>query len=117
MRNLPVFDTHFYVKRLQSVGVDEQQAETHAELQSQVLSMLITDKIATKEDLSSTKNELKAEIAELRSDLKIAFAELSGRITALDIKLNGKLAVHNWMLASVVATTVLPTLYKWFQHI
>jgi hypothetical protein len=33
----PAFDTHAYVKRLKSVGFNEEQAEAQAELQAEVL--------------------------------------------------------------------------------
>lgn len=57
--SLPAFDTHAYVKRLQQAGFDEKQAEAQAELQSQVLSALVTEKLATKEDIIRLEGELK----------------------------------------------------------
>lgn len=57
--SLPAFDTHAYVKRLQQAGFNEEQAEAQAELQSQVLSALVTERLATKEDIANLKSELK----------------------------------------------------------
>jgi hypothetical protein len=74
--SLPAFDTHDYVKKLQAAGFNEKQAEAQADLQSQVLSSLITDKLATKEDL----NELRAEVQQ-------GFMKIEGRFNLL-----------NWMI-------------------
>jgi hypothetical protein len=56
---LPAFDTHAYVKRLMNAGFNEKQAEAQAELQSEVLSALVTEKLATKSDITRLENELK----------------------------------------------------------
>ena len=49
-----VFDTHVYIKRLQSVGFTEQQAE----VQAQMLSSLIEEQLATKRDLKELEERL-----------------------------------------------------------
>jgi hypothetical protein len=63
---LPAFDTHAYVKTLKSVGFTEQQAEVQAELNSKILSELVTEKLATKDDIG----ELRLSIMELRNSAK-----------------------------------------------
>lgn len=57
--SMPAFDTHAYVKRLQQAGFNEKQAEAQAELQSEVLSTLVTEKLATKGDIIRLESELK----------------------------------------------------------
>ncbi len=42
-----VFDTHAYVKRLKAVGFTEEQAE----VQTEIVSALIDEKLATRQDL------------------------------------------------------------------
>ena len=56
---LPAFDTHAYVKRLIKAGFKEEQAEAQAELQAEVLSTLVTEKLATKGDITRLESELK----------------------------------------------------------
>ena len=106
---LPAFDTHAYVKRLKKAGFNEEQAEAQAELQTQVLSSLVTEKLVTKEDnlrleralrediaqlaqatkdnITDLRSELKSDIVGLRSELKGDIAglrnELKGDITEL----------------------------------
>ena len=62
---LPAFDTHAYVKRLKLAGFSDEQAEAQSELQAEVLSSLVTEKLATKDDLTSHVSELKHAITEL----------------------------------------------------
>ncbi len=54
-----------YVKRLRAAGYNEEQAEAQAELQSQVLSSLVTEKLATKDDLAQVERGLKQDIVRL----------------------------------------------------
>lgn len=53
--NLPAFDTLAYVKKLIASGVQPTQAEVQAELQSEILSSLVTQKLATKDDIALLK--------------------------------------------------------------
>lgn len=104
MMGLPAFDTHAYVKRLKAAGFSEQQAEAQAELQAQVLSTLVTEKLATKEDITRLENTTKEDIARLESETKQEF-----------IRINGKLNQLNWMIGFLLAG-VVSTLFKLFLH-
>ena len=56
-----MFDTHAFVKELTEAGMPEPQAEALARNQA----MLIDDKLATKQDLRATKEDLQREIREM----------------------------------------------------
>ena len=87
--SLPAFDTHAYVKRLKAAGFNEEQAEAQADLQSQVLSSLVTEKLATKEDITHLEKEL--------------------------IHITGRLNQMNWMVGFLL-TGVVTILAKLFLH-
>ncbi len=53
-----VFDTHAYVKKLKAVGFTEEQAE----VQTEVVSVLIDDQLATKQDLKELELQLKHDL-------------------------------------------------------
>jgi hypothetical protein len=93
---LPAFDTHAYVKRLKLVGFSEQQAEAQAELNSQILSDLVTEKLATKEDITNLKISTKNEIEHLRT-------EFLGKIENLRTEFLGKFNLLYWMLGFMLA--------------
>jgi carbamoylphosphate synthase small subunit len=126
MSALPAFDTHAYVKRLRAAGFNEAQAEAQAELQSEVLSSLVTEKLATKEDMmelkNSTKhdmlelrNEVKNDISELRHELKNDIAALKSETHHEIIRIMGKFNQLNWMIGFLL-TGVVTILFKLFLH-
>lgn len=53
------FDTHTYIKKLESVGVSEEQAEIHMEMIKEIIS---SDQIVSKQYLDLRLAELRAEI-------------------------------------------------------
>ena len=70
-----VFDTHAYVKKLKAVGFTEEQAE----VQTEAISELIDEKLATKQDL----REL-----ELRMTIRLGAIQAAGiAIVAALVKL------------------------------
>ena len=71
------FDTHAYIKKLKAVGVTEEQAEVQAE----TLAGLISDQLATKQDI-----EL------LRRDIK-----------EVEIKISREINLIKWMMGFVLA--------------
>lgn len=97
---LPAFDTHAYVKRLKQAGFNEAQAEAQAELQAQVLSSLVTEKLATKDDILRLENKTEQEF----------------------IRINGKFNLLNWMVGFLLAGVVsviaglVSVLFKLFLH-
>ena len=130
MSALPAFDTYAYVKRLKAAGFNEAQAEAQADLQSEVLSSLITDKLATKEDLAhlearmATKADLaivKADVAGLKTDvagLKTDVAGLKKETTSIRedlLRLAGKMGTMQWMLGFLLAG-VFAIMMKLFLH-
>jgi hypothetical protein len=60
--SIPAFDTLHYVKKLEAAGMDPKQAEAQVEFQAEVLSSLVKEKVATKEDLDKISTELRHEI-------------------------------------------------------
>ena len=73
------FNTHAYVKKLQEAGFTEQQAEVLAETQVE----LISDQLASKDDIETAHTGLKRDIAELRKDMENIRAELKRDIAEL----------------------------------
>ena len=65
MSNL-AFDTHKFVKDLTRNGMPDKQAEVLADH----YASLLTDRLATKEDLFGLRKELKGDINTIRSELK-----------------------------------------------
>jgi len=66
------FDTHAYVKKLKAVGFTEEQAETLATTQAN----LIDERLATKHDIKELDTSLKRDMKELETSLKHDMKEL-----------------------------------------
>lgn len=101
---LHVFDTHYYIKQLESSGFSQQQAETPVK----VITEMLENHVATKNDLDALELRLTTELKmlcadllgndeknrnELAIDINNARAELKGEISALRTKLKGD--IHN----------------------
>lgn len=67
-----MFDTLRYAKRLEASGITREQSET----QIAVMTEMIMDGVATKQDLSLTRQELKQDLADLRQELKQDIVDL-----------------------------------------
>ena len=65
MASAPAFDTLAYARRLKGAGVDEAQAEAHAE----AVRDAITEGVATKADIA----DVRTDIAHLESRLTVRF--------------------------------------------
>ena len=111
---LPAFDTLAYAKRLKLVGFNDAQAEAQAELQAEVLSSLVTEKLATKDDVVHATNELRQELTALSAETKQEFIRQDARINQLDVKFTGKFNQVDWMLGFLVASNVA-VLFKLFH--
>ncbi len=83
-----VFDSLSSMKRLKEAGFSEQQAET----QTRIIAELVDDRLATKQDLAELAKEFKGDLRETEA------------------RLTGQLTLVKWMLALVVAATVLPAM-------
>ena len=93
------FDTLKYARQLKAAGVPEKQAEAQAEVMAEVMAeafLVNVDALVTRDYLDAR--------------LDARFAELAVRFTEVD----GKIRVITWMLAVVMASTVLPALHRFF---
>lgn len=82
--NAVIFDTHDFIKELESSGFTEEQAEALARAQKKVNEANL--------DALATKLDLERELAPVKSDLVLV----------------------KWMLALVIVTTVVPALKSLF---
>ncbi|MBI4081133.1 MAG: DUF1640 domain-containing protein [Candidatus Lambdaproteobacteria bacterium] len=80
-----LFDTHAHVKKLTAAGM----SESLAEVQAQALRELITDRLATKQDLNTLEVALKRDIEALEVALKRDMKELELR---MPVKLGAMMA-------------------------
>jgi hypothetical protein len=82
--------------------------EAQAELQAQVLSSLVTEKLATKDDMTRLEmrleNLIKKEVSDLSNETKQEFIRIAGKFTQL-----------NWMTSFLLAG-VMTILFKLFLH-
>ena len=106
------FDTHRFVKRLVESGL----AETIAEVLADEQSRLLTNNLASKNDLESglaaTHADLKSELAATRADLESGLvavrADLEGGLAAVRAELKSGLAatearLMRWMAGLLIA--------------
>ena len=76
---VPGFDTLSYARRLKTVGVDEAQAEAHAE----AVRDAITQGVATKADLDNLEARIDKRFADLETRIEKRFAALEVRLVRL----------------------------------
>ena len=91
------FDTHKFIRKLESAGFETKQAEAVAE--------------AFKEASGEAEFATKRDVELVRQDVR----ELELRIDARFERVDGKLTLVQWMLALVVAAEAVPFLAKLFQ--
>ena len=117
MGNELIFDTLKYANRLKAAGVPEKQAEVQAE----IISETIEDKLATKTDLEQVKSELKRDIEATRSELKRDIKELDLKIETSknelkrdikDLELRMTVKLGSLMVGSIGLLVVLLKLFK-----
>ena len=110
-----VFDTHRFVKRLTSAGLDEPVAEVLAAEHANLLNSLVTRK-----DLADAVRALEASQAametRIRADFEVKLAELKvdleTKLAELKVDLETKLAnirtgLMRWMFGALMAQTAL----------
>jgi hypothetical protein len=97
-----IFDTLKYAKRLKEGGFTEQQAETLASAEAD----LIEANLATKADIFGLKRDLKELELALRRDLKEVEAKLTRDIEALGYRLTIRLGGMIAFAIGAVATLV-----------
>src|SRR4051794_22301296 len=114
--SVAAFDTLKFAKQLKQAGVPEQQAEAQATALAEVLQSGIQD-LATKNETTQIRQDLKTEIAQVRQDLKHESESirqemkqmeqrLDAKIDNLAARVYGELALMKWMLGSTVAGIV-----------
>jgi len=89
--SLAAFDTLAYVKKLEVAGMPTKQAEAQVELQSQIFSDVLLEKLATKENFNTL--DIKIDKVEANLDAKIDRVEtaLNARIDKVETTLNAKI--------------------------
>jgi hypothetical protein len=118
MRSIPAFDTHAYYQQLTKAGFTSDQAEIQIRLQTDLLSSLTTEKLATKDDISELKEdivklkastnqdiaglkqdmiefkaEIKQDMTEFKTEIKKDVSRLENKISSTDYKLSWLLAL------------------------
>ena len=76
---VPGFDTLSYARRLKAAGVDEVQAEVHAE----AVRDAITQNVATKADLDNLEARIDKRFANFEARIEKRFAALEVRLVRL----------------------------------
>ena len=95
------FDTLQFARRLMAAGVPEKQAETQAELMAEAFVHNL-DSLATKDFIEAS---LDARFARQDAHIDVQLAEIRGSSRLI-----------YWMLAVVIAGTVIPSLTSLFGN-
>ena len=90
------FDTLKYARKLIAAGVPKQQAEAQTEIMAEAF-LINTDALVTRDYLD-------ARLGEFEARLDVRFAEI-----------DAKFRLQNWILAVVMASTVIPALHEFFS--
>jgi hypothetical protein len=122
------FDTLKTARRLKDAGVPEAQAEVQAEVMAEAF-VFNMDALVTRDyldqclDARFARHEAEFE-ARLMAKIDARFAENDARFEKIEghlhhhdlqfIEVRSELKLHRWMLALILATTVLPYLQKLF---
>ena len=106
------FDTLKFANALKAAGVPEKQAEAEAAVLSEALQLNLKD-LATKDDLTATKVELKRDIDDVRREIKETDQRLGARLDvmaaenkALRAELKGDMLLLKWMFGASMTAFV-----------
>ena len=102
MSNALAFDTLAYSKKLRSAGFTIEQAE----IQAETIADLIDDKLATKQDISGLKLDLKELEVSLKRDMKEMEISLKRDMKEMELRLTIRLGVMIAASIAIVATLV-----------
>ncbi len=123
------FDTLKFARKLKDAGVPENQAEAQAEIMAEAF-LLNMDALVTTDYLDARLAELEARIdtrfaehdarmdtrfVEHDARIDVRFTDLDARFARIDVRfaeMDGKFRLLTWMLAVVMASTVIPALHK-----
>lgn len=85
MKIKTTFDTLAYANKLKAAGIDAKLAEAQAEANAEMISTLLEDGLATKQDLFSLQSNLEKKFildnASLKQELKQDIKDLEIRLT------------------------------------
>ena len=109
MMTVITFDTLKFVETLKESGFDEPQAKGMA-VAIQEVQKTNLEALVTKGDLRELEIRLDARIDRLEARIDL----LDARINQFSTKLSGEMVLIKWMLALVIAVTVLPALQTLF---
>ena len=91
----PVYDTHPFVKRLSEAGMPENQAEVLAAENMHIMTQVL----ATKDDVRALETtmvrqfaEVRAELAELRAEMRSGFAQSNAELAVFRGDTKGEIA-------------------------
>jgi hypothetical protein len=94
-------DTRKAVRDLRAVGADEPLADAIVDLFRQSAEMPDVASLATKDDITISKAELRADIANLRTELKTDGASLRAELKTEIGKLDTKVNMLMWMIGAI----------------
>ncbi len=104
------FDTMDYAEQLIESGVPQQQAKVQSKALKAVVDDIVSNALATKNDLTVTHTQITNKIAEL--ELKIADLEL--KITNLELKIEKRFVRLEVFMSIIIAILVIPILKDLF---
>ena len=115
-------DTHAAIKKLKEAGFTEQQAE----VQTALLSEVVTGELVTKRDLQDLETALKQDMQDLEvrlkrdlKDLETALRQdmlrLDGKLQTLEEHTEGRFRLLQWMLSFNMALTIA-VLFLMLRH-
>ena len=111
------FDTLKYARRLMAAGEPEKQAETQAELMAEAF-VYNMDALVTKDYLDARFAEQEARIdarfAQQEARFDARFSQQEARFDVSFSEIKGQFKLVYWMLAVVIASTVIPQLNALF---
>lgn len=70
MSHIITFDTLAYANKLKSAGIPPEIAEAQASAQAELMSGIIDDHLATKQDIKDLRSEMGGKLSEMRGELK-----------------------------------------------
>ena len=109
------FDTLKFARKLKAAGVPDRQAEAQAEIMAEAF-LLNLDALVTKDYLDARFAEQEARMdvrfAEQDARMDTRFAEQDGRFETRFAEMDGKFRLVMWMLAVVMASTVIPAVHR-----
>lgn len=102
MAHVITFDTLAYANKLKAAGFENNQAETLARAQAELLSSLAVDQLATKQDVRHLENKMENKI----KDLETKFDKLETKVDSLETRIIVKMGGMMIIAISILATLI-----------